>query len=120
MAQTVSKGRFLLLGLFVLALVGLAIPALSQKPATAAVPPAMDDEVVLPSRGHRPDGVCTRPFGVEGRRSAVRLSSRLPLSPGRRPRSHPSRGKHPVSRPTPRPGGRSHSRPLVGAGRPDA
>ena len=50
MAQVVSNGRFLLLGLFVLGLIGLSIPALSQKPAAAAVPPAMDDEVVLPSR----------------------------------------------------------------------
>ena len=50
MAQVVSNGRYLLLGLFVLGLIALSIPALSQKPATAAVPPAMDDEVVLPSR----------------------------------------------------------------------
>ena len=45
-----STGRFFVLGLVVLALIGVSVPSFAEKPVLAAVPPAMDDEVVLPSR----------------------------------------------------------------------
>ena len=48
--RVLSTGRLFVLGLLVSALVGASVPWFAQKPVMAAVPPVLDDDVVLPSR----------------------------------------------------------------------